>query len=95
MRAVRNKHSALLRGILRCASCDCGMVHTYTSKGRRRYRYYVCTQAQQRGWHTCPSPSLPAGAIERCVVDEIKCIGRDPAVLAATWPRRGDRRRRP
>jgi len=82
--AVRNKHNALLKGILRCASCDCAMAHSYTSRGQRRYRYYVCTQAQQRGWHTCPSPSLPAGEIERFVVDQIRCIGRDPAVLAAT-----------
>jgi len=82
--AVRNKHRALLRGVLRCASCDCGMTHTYTSKGRRRYRYYVCTRAQQRGWKTCPSPSVPAGEIERFVVEQIKCMGRDPGLVAAT-----------
>jgi len=60
------------------------MTHTYTTKGKRRYRYYVCVQAQQRGRHTCPSPSVPAGEIERFIVDQIKSIGRDPAVLAAT-----------
>jgi site-specific DNA recombinase len=27
-RTVRNKHGALLRGLLRCAACDCGMSHT-------------------------------------------------------------------
>ncbi len=40
------------------------MVHTYTSKGSRRYRYYVCSNAQQRGRETCPSRSVPAEAIE-------------------------------
>lgn len=50
----------------------------------RRYRYYVCGTAQQRGWSECPSPSVPAGEIERFVVDQIKCIGRDPAVIAET-----------
>jgi site-specific DNA recombinase len=49
-RAVRNKHGALLRGLLRCAPCGCAMSHTYTAKGNRRYRYYVCGTAQQRGW---------------------------------------------
>ena len=82
--AVRNKHGALLRGLLRCRTCGCSMVQTYTSKGQRRYRYYVCTQAQQRGWDTCPSPSLPAGEIEQFVVEQIKCMGRDPALVAAT-----------
>ncbi len=83
-RAVRNKHGALLRGLLRCGPCGCAMSHTYTAKGNRRYRYYVCGTAQQRGWSECPSPSVPAGEIERFVVEQIKCIGRDPAVVAET-----------
>src|SRR4029078_13701591 len=80
----RNKYGALLRGILRCAACDCGMTHTYTSKGQRRYRYYVCNNAQQNGRAACPAPSVPAGEIEQFVVDEIKAIGRYPALVAAT-----------
>jgi site-specific DNA recombinase len=80
----RNKHGALLRGLLRCASCHCGMTHTYTKKGNRLYRYYVCNTAQQQGRAQCPAPSLPAAEIERFVVDEIKSIGRDPALVAAT-----------
>jgi site-specific DNA recombinase len=83
-RAVRNKHGALLRGLLRCGHCGCAMSHTYTCKGNRRYRYYVCGTAQQRGWSQCPSPSVPAGEIERFVVEQIKGIGRDPAVIAET-----------
>ena len=80
----RNKHGALLRGLLRCASCNCGMTHTYTSKGQRRYRYYVCNHAQQHGRAACPAPSVPAAEIEQFVVEEIKAIGRDPALVAAT-----------
>jgi site-specific DNA recombinase len=53
--AARNRRGALLKGLLRCAACDCGMVHTYTSKGQRRYSYYVCLNAQKRGWDSCPS----------------------------------------
>ena len=83
-RATRNKHGALLRGLLRCTACDCGMNHTYSSKGNRQYRYYVCLRAQKRGWQECPSPSIPAGEIERFVVDQIKGIGRDPLVIRET-----------
>ncbi len=84
-RAVRNKHNALLRGILRCASCNCGMSHSYSQKkGSRLYRYYVCQRAQKRGWKHCPAPSIPAGEIERFIVDEIKAIGRDQDVIEAT-----------
>jgi site-specific DNA recombinase len=83
-KSVRNKHGALLKGLLRCAHCSCAMAHSYTKKGQNRYRYYVCTQAQKRGWSECPSPSVPAGEIERFVVEQIKCIGRDPKLVAAT-----------
>ncbi len=83
-REVRNKHGALLRGLLRCDACDCAMAHSFSCKGHRRYRYYVCTRAQQRGWQECPAPSVPAGEIERFVVEQIKGMVRDPALVAAT-----------
>ena len=81
---VRNRHGALLKGILRCVPCDCSMGHAYSVQGNKRYRYYVCLHAQKRGWHNCSSKSVPAGEIERFVVEQIKAIGRDPAILAET-----------
>jgi site-specific DNA recombinase len=83
---VRNKFGALLKGILRCVPCSCAMVPSHTTKdGNKRYRYYVCCNAQKRGWHTCPSKSIPAGEIERFVVDQIKCIGKDPRLQNETF----------
>src|SRR5690606_2672747 len=80
--AVRNKFGALLKGILRCGPCDCAMTPTHSTKnGTKRYRYYVCCSAQKRGWHTCPSRSIPAAEIERFVVDQIRSVGRDPDMI--------------
>jgi len=80
--AVRNQFGALLKGILRCVPCGCAMSPSHsTRKGTKRYRYYVCTKAQKRGWHNCPSKSIPANEIERFVVDQIKSVGHDPAFL--------------
>ncbi|HEY1067608.1 MAG TPA: recombinase family protein [Pirellulales bacterium] len=82
---VRNKFGALLKGILRCSACDRAMSPTHATKNtNKRYRYYVCTAAQTLGWHACPSKSIPAGEIERFVVEQIKCIGRDPTLLHET-----------
>lgn len=82
---VRNKFEALLKGMLRCAPCGCAMIPTHTiRKGNKRYRYYVCSAAQKRGWHTCPSKSVPAGEIEQFIVDQIRCIGQDPILRRET-----------
>ena len=80
----RNRHGALLRGLLYCKACDRAMSHTFTSRGSRRYRYYTCTNATKRGRQACPSGSLPAIEIENAVVDQIRCIGRDPGLLSDT-----------
>jgi site-specific DNA recombinase len=83
---VRNQFGALLKGILRCTPCDCAMTPAHTTRNcTKRYRYYVCTAAQKRGWHTCPSKSVPAGEIERFVVGQIRRIGKDPALREATF----------
>ena len=56
------------------------MTPTHATKhGSRRYRYYLCTQAQKRGRHTCPAPSLPAAEIERFVLDQLQALGHQPA----------------
>ena len=78
----RNKYGALLKGLVRCKHCGCGMSHHYAAKGRRRYRYYVCLTAQKKGWSACPYPSLPAGELERFVIDRIKETVHDPQLLA-------------
>jgi site-specific DNA recombinase len=81
---VRNKYGALLKGLLNCACCKCAMGHAYTQKDQKRYRYYVCMKAQKRGWKTCPTKSIPAGEIERFVVEQIRVVGQDTSVLATT-----------
>jgi site-specific DNA recombinase len=79
---VRNKHGALLRGLLRCARCDCAMSHSFTRKGNVRYRYYVCQTRFKKGAHACPGGKVSAHEAERQVVDRIRTIGRDPELIA-------------
>jgi len=73
----RNESGAILKGLLSCRPCGCAMSPTYSSKGSKRYRYYVCSQAQKRGWDLCPSQSIPASQIERIVVAHISKVGLD------------------
>lgn len=81
---VRNQFGAILKGLLRCVPCSCAMTPAHTTKGAKRYRYYTCVNAQKRGWQTCPSKSIPAAEIEALVLEQIRCIGRDPNLQHAT-----------
>src|SRR5258707_4139938 len=64
---VRARQNALLAGLLFCAGCQRSMVATYTSKRDRRFRYYVCQSARQKGWASCPTKSVAAALIEDSV----------------------------
>jgi len=86
-RGSLNKHGALLKGLVRCKACGRSMIHHYASSRQKsgavkHYRYYVCTRAQKRGWDECPGPSLPAQELEQFVVDQIRSLGRDDALMA-------------
>jgi site-specific DNA recombinase len=75
--AERNRSGAILKGLLYCRTCGSAMSPTYSSKGSKRYRYYVCSNVQKRGWDHCPSQSVPAGPMERIVMEQISKVGQD------------------
>jgi site-specific DNA recombinase len=84
---VRTASEALLQGLLFCRPCGSAMTPAQVSRGNRRYRYYTCSAAQRKGWHTCPSKSLPAAALERYVLQQIAARmpdGRGRVPLHAT-----------
>lgn len=77
---VRNKHGALLKGLLVCKACERAMTHTFTGKGGKRYRYYTCMRAIQNGRRSCPSGSLPASEIEQAVIDQFRELAASPVL---------------
>jgi hypothetical protein len=48
------------------------MVYSYSGTGEHKYPYYVCLNAQRKGWAVCPAKSLPARAIEESVLGRIR-----------------------
>ncbi len=51
-----------------CGRCGGPIRCSYTSKGSRRYRYYVCRAAQENGGDVCAGAALPAAKVERFVI---------------------------
>jgi site-specific DNA recombinase len=83
---------ALLAGLVRCRPCGCAMTPArVVNRGGRGYTYYVCTRAQQRGWDTCPSKSVPAAALERFVLQQL--LELDTGPTSACGNVAGDRSR--
>ena len=76
----RTSSWALLKGLLYCRACGCAMTPAFTSKGATRYRYYVCRQAVQG--HACPARSIPALAMEQCVVQQLQALAGEAQLSA-------------
>jgi len=67
--------TGLLSRLLTCKTCGHIMFHTYTMKEpTRKYRYYVCTNAQKRGYSSCPTKSINAQAIEDTTINCLRKI---------------------
>jgi site-specific DNA recombinase len=80
--AVRDSYGTLMKELLRCGSCDGEMIRTYTTKESRRYRHYVCMQAQQGGCVSCETRAVSESAIKGAVIKRICRIGFDPNLVA-------------
>ncbi len=81
-----NQSQALLRGLVRCGHCGMtmGASATKVAKGRR-YRYYICNNAERNGYHLCPIPCVSAGQVEEAVKERLHVIFRSPDVIARTF----------
>jgi site-specific DNA recombinase len=77
---VRDGYGALLKGLLRCTSCNADMVRTYTTNNSRRFHQFVCPQAHQSAqpW------IISEVAIKAAVAKQISRIGMDPRIVART-----------
>ncbi len=70
--------TGLLSHLLHCKACGTFMFHTYTLKNKtHKYRYYVCSNAQKRGYVSCPTKSINAQAIEAATINCLKKIFAD------------------
>jgi site-specific DNA recombinase len=69
---ARNKHNALLSGLLHCDACGTRMAYCYAVAHGRKYPYYLCLNARRKGWAVCPAKSLPAQRIEDSILEQLR-----------------------
>ena len=80
----RNKHGAVLRGIIHCARCGSRMINHFTTRGPKSWHFYVCPTLNNGSPKKCRGSRVPAGEIEKFVLDRIRGIARDPTIIAET-----------
>lgn len=76
---------APLKGVIRCGHCGCSMGPTYTKKNGRQYVYYICEKDAKRAVSLCPLKRIPAGDIERAVIEQLGAVFRTPNLVAKTY----------
>src|ERR1039457_5085888 len=84
---VRNTYGTLMKELLRCASCDSGMIRTNTTKDSRRHRHYVCAQ------ENCGTKSIAEYTIKTAVARQIRRIGADSRIVACAVAKAEEQRR--
>ena len=80
--ATRRQTPAPLKGLMRCAHCEAAMSPTQTRKGGRLYRYYTCQTVLKVSRDACPVRSLPAGEVERAVLDQVRALALRPEIAS-------------
>jgi site-specific DNA recombinase len=81
----RGQALAPLTGLVRCSHCESAMTPTHTrKKGQIQYRYYSCSRARKEVGSNCPLPNVPAGDLERLVLDQVKKLITSPEIIAKT-----------
>ncbi len=73
--------NGLLNGLLRCKACSSAMFAIYTKKKGCKYHYYICANAQKRGYEACPTRLLNAEHTENKVVELIRQVLNDDGSL--------------
>jgi site-specific DNA recombinase len=61
------------------------MTPSHTRRNGRLYRYYVAMDVLKRGAEPGPVNRIPAGDVERIVVDQLRAILRAPEIVLRTW----------
>lgn len=74
----------LLKGAMSCGICGNKMTPTFTKKGNRKYRYYICQGKLKGKNEECRVGRIPAKETEDLVVNQILNILQKPEIISQT-----------
>ncbi|MFA5304733.1 MAG: recombinase family protein [Candidatus Omnitrophota bacterium] len=83
--AGTTKNVGLLNSILHCKDCNSTMYYIYTKKGKNKYNYYLCMNAQKRGYKSCPTRIVTAQVMENKFMEFLRQMSDDSRIEAKVW----------
>jgi len=83
--AGTTKNIGLLSGLLRCKVCDASMYYAYSRKGKYKYHYYLCMNAQKRGYKNCPTRLVNAQTIENKIISYLRKAVPNDKLKEESW----------
>lgn len=81
----------LLKGIMDCGVCGSKMTPTYTNKGGRKYRYYICHAKFKGNNEQCQVGRIPANEAEELVIGQVLNILKKPEIIINTLRNSNDK----
>jgi site-specific DNA recombinase len=84
----KNSIASPFKGLLRCGHCGGAFGIAYAHKKQdncRRYMYYICMKDEDRIERQCPLRRVPAGDIDRVIMEQIARIFKTPSMLTKTF----------
>jgi site-specific DNA recombinase len=82
--ATRARTPSLLKGII-FDPTGAAMSPTHTRKNGRLYRYYLSQTVLKQGSGGCSALRVPADAVERIVIDQVRLLLLSPEIIVQTW----------
>lgn len=76
-----NRHHFLLRGLVRCARCGHSMGPNFAYSKGRKFFYYKCLSVTKMDKTACVVRSVPAGEIERFVLERLDQLSREHGLV--------------
>jgi len=78
--------AGLLSQLIRCEACNSPMFHSYSVKDKvKKYRYYICVNAQKKGYAVCPTRSVNAQEMEDTVYQLLPKVEIKDSLLAERY----------
>lgn len=82
---AKKKAQSPFKGLLKCGYCGGSFGITYSRKKGRRYSYYFCVKDDKRAVSECPVVRVPAGEVDKIILQQLLAVFRAPSLLVQIY----------